>query len=170
MIRNSCAWGCYRDGASSVVLLHTYPGDRLWRAWPVGTDRHAGSRPLARAGHLHWNNGVRYMEATKIDTRVKVQPDSTLTCPYCGHRETETMPTDSCQWFCDCKGCGEVLKPKQGDCCVYCSYGTVPCPPIQEGACCGGRFLDSASFVSATNTPFQSGAGGVALCSSMRSW
>ncbi|MGE0674778.1 MAG: GDCCVxC domain-containing (seleno)protein, partial [Methylibium sp.] len=21
--------------------------------------------------------------------------------------------------------------PKSGDCCVYCSYGTVPCPPIQ---------------------------------------
>ncbi len=32
------------------------------------------------------------------------------------------------------------LKPKAGDCCVYCSYGTVPCPPIQErgkGTCCG---------------------------------
>ncbi|TGE15005.1 hypothetical protein E5J99_13940 [Hymenobacter elongatus] len=31
-----------------------------------------------------------------------------------------------------------ILKPLAGDCCVYCSYGTVPCPPIQEqgkGAC-----------------------------------
>ena len=39
----------------------------------------------------------------------------------------------------DCKGCGQRLKPKPGDCCVFCSYGSVPCPPIQENgksACC----------------------------------
>jgi len=63
---------------------------------------------------------------------------STITCPACGHRETETMPTNACQWFYDCKGCGDLLRPMPGHCCVYCSYGTVPCPPIQEGgACCG---------------------------------
>ena len=56
---------------------------------------------------------------------------SELTCPACGHRATETMPTDACQYFYDCKGCGVVLKPKPGDCCVFCSYGTVPCPPMQ---------------------------------------
>lgn len=63
---------------------------------------------------------------------------STISCPECGHTETETMPTDACQWFYECKGCGIILKPKKGDCCVYCSYGTVPCPPIQEGinTCC----------------------------------
>ena len=65
-------------------------------------------------------------------------PVSTLTCPECGARTRETMPTNARQWFYDCKGCGAVLRPKPGDCCVYCSYGTVPCPPIQEGnACCG---------------------------------
>lgn len=51
------------------------------------------------------------------------------------------MPTDACQFFYDCTGCGALLKPKRGDCCVFCSYGTVPCPPIQvEGKgspCCG---------------------------------
>ena len=41
------------------------------------------------------------------------------------------MPTDACQFFYDCKGCGERLKPNPGDCCVFCSYGSVPCPPIQ---------------------------------------
>ena len=62
---------------------------------------------------------------------------STITCPDCAHVETETMPTDACQWFYDCKGCGAVLKPKKGDCCVYCSYGTVPSPPTQLGdGCC----------------------------------
>jgi hypothetical protein len=65
--------------------------------------------------------------------------ESTLTCPLCGHIKTETMPTDACQWFYECEGCHELLKPKPGDCCVFCSYGTVPCPPIQEhgrGHCC----------------------------------
>jgi hypothetical protein len=57
---------------------------------------------------------------------------STLTCPSCGGQTTETMPTDACQYFYDCAHCGVVLKPKPGDCCVYCSYGNVPCPPIQE--------------------------------------
>ena len=59
-----------------------------------------------------------------------------ITCPLCGHAETETMPTDACQWFYDCKGCGALLKPKAGDCCVFCSYGMVPCPPIQQGTGC----------------------------------
>jgi hypothetical protein len=61
-----------------------------------------------------------------------IESQSTITCPKCGHQQTETMPTDSCQFFYDCKGCAEVLRPKQGDCCVFCSYGTVPCPPVQE--------------------------------------
>lgn len=63
---------------------------------------------------------------------------SVLTCPECGHVSEETMPTDACQWFHECTSCKAVLKPKPGDCCVYCSYGTVPCPPIQDGgSCCG---------------------------------
>jgi transcription elongation factor Elf1 len=33
--------------------------------------------------------------------------ESTLTCPGCGHRATEQMPTDACQFFYVCKGCGE---------------------------------------------------------------
>lgn len=57
---------------------------------------------------------------------------STIHCPHCGHDQQETMPTDACQWFYDCKGCGAVLRPKHGDCCVFCSYGDVPCPPIQD--------------------------------------
>jgi hypothetical protein len=28
--------------------------------------------------------------------------------------------------------CSTLLKPKAGDCCVFCSYGSVACPPIQE--------------------------------------
>nr|WP_282451818.1 GDCCVxC domain-containing (seleno)protein [Marinobacter koreensis] len=58
--------------------------------------------------------------------------ESTITCPECGHQKTEVMPTDACQYFSECESCHTMLKPKAGDCCVFCSYGSVPCPPIQE--------------------------------------
>jgi hypothetical protein len=67
-----------------------------------------------------------------MEKREEIVLQSEITCPLCGHRQTETMPTDACQFFYDCTGCGAVLKPKPGDCCVYCSYGSVPCPPVPE--------------------------------------
>ncbi len=63
---------------------------------------------------------------------------SVIRCPACGASREETMPTDACQWYYECTRCKTLLKPKAGDCCVFCSYGTVKCPPIQaEGRCCG---------------------------------
>jgi hypothetical protein len=67
-----------------------------------------------------------------------MQLESTITCPKCGETSTETMPTDACQFFWDCPHCGVVLRPLPSDCCIYCSLGTVPCPPKQDehgGAC-----------------------------------
>ena len=62
---------------------------------------------------------------------------STLTCPHCGHSKQERMPTDACQFYYACTGCGVVLRPKAGHCCVFCSYGTVKCPPVQlQRGCC----------------------------------
>lgn len=58
--------------------------------------------------------------------------ESTLTCPLCGAQKTNVMPVDFCQFFFECSGCGKVLRPKPGDCCVYCSYGSVACPSVQE--------------------------------------
>jgi len=57
--------------------------------------------------------------------------ESVITCPDCATAKSETMPTDACQFFYECTGCGARLRPKPGDCCVFCSYGSVPCPPIQ---------------------------------------
>jgi hypothetical protein len=57
--------------------------------------------------------------------------ESTITCPHCGHQKKEKMPTDACQYFYKCEQCLEILKPKAGDCCVFCSYGNVPCPSVQ---------------------------------------
>lgn len=65
-----------------------------------------------------------------------VELESTLTCPSCGHKKTELMPTDACVFFYECENCSTRLKPKEGDCCVYCSFGTVKCPPIQAGENC----------------------------------
>lgn len=65
--------------------------------------------------------------------------ESVLTCPICKVAKIETMPTDACQFYYDCTGCGALLRPLKGHCCVYCSYGSVPCPPIQiegPGGCC----------------------------------
>jgi hypothetical protein len=61
---------------------------------------------------------------------------SVITCPACGHRHEETMPTNACLFFYDCVRCSARLKPQPGDCCVFCSYGSVPCPPIQLGEHC----------------------------------
>ncbi|MFH5831482.1 GDCCVxC domain-containing (seleno)protein [Halalkalibaculum sp. DA384] len=62
--------------------------------------------------------------------------ESDITCPKCGHRSTETMPEEACVYFWSCPGCGERVKPREGDCCVFCSYGSVSCPPVQNGDCC----------------------------------
>lgn len=70
-----------------------------------------------------WLRLLSRMPATKI-TR-----ESEITCPHCGHKQRESMPLDACQFFYDCKACGVVLRPVRGDCCVFCSYGSVKCPP-----------------------------------------
>ena len=57
---------------------------------------------------------------------------STVTCPVCGHTKREKMPVDACVHFYECEECKTILKPKQGDCCVFCSYGTVKCPSRQN--------------------------------------
>ncbi|NMH63771.1 GDCCVxC domain-containing (seleno)protein [Shewanella salipaludis] len=62
--------------------------------------------------------------------------ESTIRCPVCGHMKTETMPTDSCRFFYECESCSTVMRPKAGDCCVFCSYGSVKCPSIQQGSAC----------------------------------
>ncbi|MFN4218897.1 MAG: GDCCVxC domain-containing (seleno)protein [Candidatus Bipolaricaulia bacterium] len=54
-----------------------------------------------------------------------------LTCPECGFVQDVEMPMDRCQFFYRCVHCQKTLRPKAGDCCVFCSYANVPCPPKQ---------------------------------------
>ena len=78
------------------------------------------------------------MAKTENATAESVNLFSTLVCPECGHEERMEMPTDACLFFHECSACRVLLKPKAGDCCVFCSYGDVPCPPVQingKGCC-----------------------------------
>ena len=61
-----------------------------------------------------------------------IQVTSRLTCPECGAGHDVDMPEDACQYFYPCPDCEAVLRPLSGDCCVFCSYGSVPCPPVQR--------------------------------------
>jgi hypothetical protein len=92
---------------------------------------------IATGGNYFCNKLGGNCETCTIYNGKSVELKSTLTCPNCGHVKDEMMPTDACQFFYECEKCKTVLRPKQGDCCVFCSYGTVKCPPIQAGdKCC----------------------------------
>ena len=146
-------WTCGRTSDGS----HGPPDDDLWRfrkhIWPFVLLYAAIAHCLGRGGiigrpvvPLSRFNPVAVCVLVPVDLgagslenaegAMKLVLQSTLTCPQCGAVATETMPQDACQWFYDCKSCGAVLKPLPGDCCVYCSYGDVPCSPIQEGKTC----------------------------------
>ncbi len=80
--------------------------------------------------HHAWRHLTKIMET--IETRTEI------TCPICGHREVEQMPTDHCLVRYECRRCRTLLRPLEGDCCVFCSYATRPCPPVQASgkSCC----------------------------------
>ena len=72
---------------------------------------------------------------------MEINTRANLTCTECGFTKPEEMRADVCQFFYECTNCGCILRPKAGDCCVYCSYADCLCPPKQlEGAtdraCC----------------------------------
>lgn len=62
---------------------------------------------------------------------VSIVYESLVTCPACGIRRLEPMPAFSCLLAYTCPACGAILRPAEGDCCIFCTYGSVPCPPIQ---------------------------------------
>jgi len=44
------------------------------------------------------------------------------------------MPTDVRQFYYNCKGCGELLRPLQGDCRVFCSMEICPAHQISTAS------------------------------------
>ncbi len=66
-----------------------------------------------------------------------MQKISTVTCPECGFKKKEEMPVDMCVITYECCECKKLLFPQTNKCCIYCSYGDIPCPPVQKGEeCC----------------------------------
>ena len=57
--------------------------------------------------------------------------------PECGFTKEEETDIDTSLQFYECVNCGKVVTPFRDDCCIFCSYGDVPCPSVQmEIKCC----------------------------------
>ncbi|OWF65799.1 hypothetical protein B6A14_08535 [Polynucleobacter hirudinilacicola] len=57
---------------------------------------------------------------------------STITCPYCQATETLEIPRGSSQHLYRCRACACILKPKSGDCCIFCSFGDLDCSSAEQ--------------------------------------
>ena len=152
------------DGHTAVFQRHGrhprgrgHAGQGRGRGHHPGIDDERGGAVAARAadpaqGHQVAGAGVVRGRARRLlhPGRLGLQPDrmtdamsihlnSIITCPACGFSREEAMPTDACVWYWECPACKTLVRPQPGDCCVYCSYGSVPCPPVQvagpQGCC-----------------------------------
>lgn len=72
------------------------------------------------------------LQTNNIESSTNHSETSEITCPKCGHKKTETLPTDVCAIIYNCEKCQAKLTPKDGDCCVFCTYGTHKCPSLQD--------------------------------------
>ncbi len=106
--------------------------------FPGGVEKQASW--LQKEGHIIERPGARKRpRVSEVETslvvlvggNVVVKTRAWLTCPECNYVQEAEMPRDSCQFFYQCLKCKKVLRPKQGDCCVFCSYADLPCPPKQ---------------------------------------
>jgi putative oxidoreductase len=133
-------------GMTAVIEIFVYP-----QAWPTTSNGLRSCWCCCAAAPASCRSTMYYGDACAAGSAQKrkrrdvgtMQLFSTITCPACGHRRMEEMPEDACRFFYDCTACGVRIKPKPGDCCVFCSYGDVPCPPVQaarengdQPACC----------------------------------
>ncbi len=58
--------------------------------------------------------------------------DAIMTCPACGYQQMVTMEAFGQRMLWPCPACGSVLRPRPGEHCIYCSFASVPCPPVQR--------------------------------------
>ena len=110
-----------------LKLLLEYPTSRLRSS--VLNLRHSNRRTWR-----HGFDAVNVFNTFPLISRsiMPITLQCTVDCPHCGHSARETMPTTFCQFFYECTSCHELLNAKEGDCCVFCSYGNVPCPSSQD--------------------------------------
>jgi hypothetical protein len=50
----------------------------------------------------------------------------------CDHTEEFAMPRYAARTWYKCGGCGTVYRTGKGECCIFCSYGSTPCPDAQR--------------------------------------
>lgn len=128
MLATSCCW--------LPALIIAVGGGSTLLGLSNGLEKFSGALMFLGAGLLGFGVYQFYGQKRKVMNSEAIL-ESVITCPECGHKKEEIMPTNACQYFYECENCKTVLKPTGEDCCVYCSYGTVPCPPIQlDQSCC----------------------------------
>ncbi len=54
-----------------------------------------------------------------------------IKCPICSFEVEEEIPEDRCVYFYICKNCWSIIRPKENECCVFCSYSDTKCIPKQ---------------------------------------
>ena len=80
---------------------------------------------------VHLDSNSLKQKSDTLQNQPEVILQSEITCPKCGYKKMEKLPTDICLIKYSCEKCGSVLFPKEGDCCVFCSYGNHKCPSKQ---------------------------------------
>lgn len=75
-------------------------------------------RPRATGGHLM--------------TSERLELWSVLRCPTCGYEEPLRMPMRGRVLRYACGQCDAEFAPEGTACCVFCGYGSVPCPRKQR--------------------------------------
>ncbi|MDP2089154.1 MAG: GDCCVxC domain-containing (seleno)protein [Flavobacteriaceae bacterium] len=60
---------------------------------------------------------------------MKIELNSTITCLHCNYQKEKEMPLNSCLFVYQCE---TLIKPDKDDSCIFCSYGSITCPPVQE--------------------------------------
>lgn len=117
-----------------AILSFVWAGWKLYR--PVKYCRPAAVCSEPRA-HRRRSDHQPLVDLPVTVWSLIMELQSRITCPHCGHQRVEQMPIDACLWFYHCEHCRALLTPRPGDCCVFCSWGSVPCPPVQQhGRCC----------------------------------
>ncbi|TGV04901.1 hypothetical protein EM932_01720 [Flavivirga rizhaonensis] len=58
--------------------------------------------------------------------------ETTISCPYCNHKMNIKMSETSIHFIHECNNCKKILRPLEGSCCIFCSYGNTTCPSSQK--------------------------------------
>jgi DNA-directed RNA polymerase subunit RPC12/RpoP len=68
-------------------------------------------------------------EATMLNT-------ATIVCPHCQHPSEETMRVRVVERTIRCSECSETIETPADKHCVWCAYGDIPCPVVQNAGSC----------------------------------